>query len=66
MICHNCNKLIGNNEKFTIVNLSEGSQRVYHTNYDSQYLECAICKRATTKNHATQYYDIWICYWCDK
>jgi len=32
----------------------------------SQYVECAICKRNTSKNHATQYHDFWICSWCEK
>jgi hypothetical protein len=34
--------------------------------FESETIECAICKRITSKNHATQYTDIWICYWCEK
>ena len=32
----------------------------------SQYVECAICHRLTSKNHAEKFFDFWVCCWCDQ
>ena len=32
----------------------------------SQLVECAICHRITTENHAEKINDFWICSWCEK
>jgi hypothetical protein len=30
----------------------------------TQFVECAMCKRITSEGHAEQFHDIWICCWC--